>query len=58
LNYNGESFVKSSLAIPKKEEAIIICPVEETGKNSVIPSIEVARKTQDKDTDNFLVTVQ
>jgi hypothetical protein len=31
--------VKSSCAIPKKEEAIIIWPVEETGKNSVIPSI-------------------
>jgi hypothetical protein len=24
--------LKSSLVIPKKEEAIIICPVEETGK--------------------------
>jgi hypothetical protein len=34
-----KSFVKSSLAIPKKEEAIIMWPVEETGKNSVIPSI-------------------
>jgi hypothetical protein len=34
-----KSFVKSSLAIPKKEEAIIIWPVEETGKNSVIPSM-------------------
>lgn len=33
------SLVKSSCAIPKKDEAIIICPVEETGKNSVIPSI-------------------
>jgi hypothetical protein len=38
-----KSFVKSSLAIPKKEEAIIICPVEETGKNSVIPSITARR---------------
>ena len=34
-----KSLVKSSWAIPKKEEAIIMCPVEETGKNSVIPSI-------------------
>jgi hypothetical protein len=33
------NFVKSSCAIPKKDDAIIICPVEETGRNSVIPSI-------------------
>jgi hypothetical protein len=25
--------------MPKNELAIIICPVDETGKNSVIPSI-------------------
>jgi hypothetical protein len=34
-----KSLVKSSPAIFIKEEAIIICPVEETGKYSVIPSI-------------------
>ena len=34
-----KSFVKSSWAIPKKDDAIIMWPVEETGKNSVIPSI-------------------
>ena len=34
-----KSLVKSSPAILKKEEAIIICPVEETGKNSVNHSI-------------------
>ena len=33
------NFVKSSCAIPKKEDVIIMCPVEETGKYSVIPSI-------------------
>jgi hypothetical protein len=33
------SLVKSSDAIPKKELAIIICPVDEMGRNSVIPSI-------------------
>jgi hypothetical protein len=32
-------FVKLSCAIPIKEEAIIMCPVEDTGKNSVKPSI-------------------
>ena len=31
--------VNSASAIPIKEEPIIICPVEETGKNSVNPSI-------------------
>ena len=31
--------VNSSWAIPKKEEAMIMCPVDETGKYSVIPSI-------------------
>ena len=34
-----KSLVKSSCAMPKKDEAIIMCPVEEIGKNSVIPSI-------------------
>jgi hypothetical protein len=29
----------SSLAMPMIEEAIIICPVDDTGKYSVIPSI-------------------
>jgi hypothetical protein len=31
--------VKSSWAIPINEDATIMCPVEEMGKNSVIPSI-------------------
>jgi hypothetical protein len=30
--------VNGSAAIPSKELAIIICPVEEIGKNSVKPS--------------------
>jgi hypothetical protein len=34
-----KSLVKIACSIPKKEEAIIICPVEEIGRNSVIPSI-------------------
>ena len=34
-----KSFTKGSEAIPITEEPIIICPVEETGKNSVNPSI-------------------
>ena len=34
-----KSLVKSSEAIPIAEEAITICPVEEMGRNSVIPSI-------------------
>ena len=33
------SLVKSSCAIPKKEDVIIMCPVEDTGKYSVMPSI-------------------
>jgi hypothetical protein len=31
--------VKSSCAIPINEDANTICPVDETGKNSVNPSI-------------------
>jgi hypothetical protein len=34
----SKSFVKSSLAIPKNELAMIMWPVEEIGKNSVKPS--------------------
>src|ERR1043166_6450190 len=37
-------FTKSEPAMPITEEAIIICPVEEMGKNSVMPSI-IARMT-------------
>jgi hypothetical protein len=33
-----KSFINSSVSIPIKEEAIIICPVDETGRNSVRPS--------------------
>jgi hypothetical protein len=33
------NFVKSSFAISMSEAATTICPVEETGKNSVNPSI-------------------
>jgi hypothetical protein len=32
------ALVNGSSAIPIKDEAIIICPVEDTGKNSVRPS--------------------
>lgn len=39
-----KSLVKSSPAIPKNEDPIIKCPVDETGKNSVSPSI-MARTT-------------
>jgi hypothetical protein len=31
-------FVKGSLAIPISDDPIIICPVEDTGRNSVTPS--------------------
>lgn len=31
-------FVNSSLAIPINEEAITMCPVDDTGRNSVMPS--------------------
>jgi hypothetical protein len=34
-----KSLVKSSWAIPINDDAIIIWPVEETGRNSVNPSI-------------------
>jgi hypothetical protein len=34
------SLVKSSFAIYINEEAMIICPVEETGRYSVTPSIK------------------
>jgi hypothetical protein len=34
----SNNLVKSSLAIPIKELTIIMWPVEEMGKNSVIPS--------------------
>ena len=34
-----KSFVKGSCAIPITDDAIIICPVDDIGKNSVIPSI-------------------
>ena len=33
------SFTNGSVAMPITEEPIIICPVDETGKNSVNPSI-------------------
>jgi hypothetical protein len=33
------TFVNGSEAIPMTEEPIIICPVDETGKNSVKPSM-------------------
>jgi hypothetical protein len=36
--------VKGSLAIPIRDDPMIMCPVEEIGKNSVIPSI-MARRT-------------
>jgi hypothetical protein len=32
------NLTNESEAMPMKDETIIICPVEETGKNSVIPS--------------------
>lgn len=33
------NFTKAVDSIPKREVAIIICPVEDTGKNSVSPSM-------------------
>jgi hypothetical protein len=32
-------FVNGSLAIPIRDEPMIMCPVEDIGKNSVMPSM-------------------
>jgi hypothetical protein len=37
--FTSNILVKSRVLIPIKEAPIIMCPVELTGKNSVIPSI-------------------
>jgi hypothetical protein len=36
-------FVKGSEAIPINEDPMIMCPVDEIGKNSVIPSMMANR---------------
>jgi hypothetical protein len=36
--HTSKSLVNGSAAIPRRELAMIICPVEEIGKNSVKPS--------------------
>jgi hypothetical protein len=36
-------FVKGRSAMPSPEDAMIMCPVDETGRNSVRPSI-IARR--------------
>ena len=50
-----KSFTNGSLAIPINDDAMIICPVLDTGKNSVSPSI-IARTMASKEFIYFLMS--